>query len=437
MNVFEGQRTVSPRTPAHSSAARAAPVQPLNPTASRPFQRAHASSNSTVSVPSLQRSASKIRSQSSCSRARSRWSKPIANRARSVVTSEPSIAQAYSGRGRAMLTLDWPRERAGARSARAAGDRRAPRGGCRNRVRRGCGARARAVGGRARGRGPARADRRGGRAPAGRRRAVARRYRRRPRRGRARRPGRDALAGGAPDGRSHGSGRARGATPARRGGRRRAASARSARAAAGVARVDRRLRSSARSRRTDPICGTPPRRCFAGSAPRCGTAARACARSSRGSHARTPSARRCRSRFSPSAAVARFWRSAPPERAKVPGIVHDASSSGQTLFVEPFGVVELSNRISEAAAAAREEADRILAELSGQRRRAGCVADAARRVDRRRRPRARGRHALAAVAWQRGRRWPTRCGCSAPGTRCSSRARPCRSTSTSATCARS
>jgi DNA mismatch repair protein MutS2 len=52
------------------------------------------------------------------------------------------------------------------------------------------------------------------------------------------------------------------------------------------------------------------------------------------------------------------------ERAKVPGIVHDASSSGQTLFVEPFAVVELSNRLSEAAAAARDEADRILAELS-------------------------------------------------------------------------
>ncbi|HEY7397041.1 MAG TPA: Smr/MutS family protein [Gaiellaceae bacterium] len=52
------------------------------------------------------------------------------------------------------------------------------------------------------------------------------------------------------------------------------------------------------------------------------------------------------------------------ERARVPGIVHDASSSGQTLFVEPYAVVELSNRLSEAAAAAREEVDRILAELS-------------------------------------------------------------------------
>jgi DNA mismatch repair protein MutS2 len=53
------------------------------------------------------------------------------------------------------------------------------------------------------------------------------------------------------------------------------------------------------------------------------------------------------------------------ERAKVPGIVHDASSSGQTLFVEPYAVVELSNRLSEVAAAARDEAQRILAELSG------------------------------------------------------------------------
>ncbi|HEX6761564.1 MAG TPA: Smr/MutS family protein [Gaiellaceae bacterium] len=52
------------------------------------------------------------------------------------------------------------------------------------------------------------------------------------------------------------------------------------------------------------------------------------------------------------------------DRARVPGIVHDASSSGQTLFVEPYAVVELQNRLSEAAAAARDEAERVLAELS-------------------------------------------------------------------------
>jgi DNA mismatch repair protein MutS2 len=51
-------------------------------------------------------------------------------------------------------------------------------------------------------------------------------------------------------------------------------------------------------------------------------------------------------------------------RSRVPGIVHDASSTGQTLFVEPFAVVELNNRLAEAAAEAREEAERILRELS-------------------------------------------------------------------------
>jgi DNA mismatch repair protein MutS2 len=51
-------------------------------------------------------------------------------------------------------------------------------------------------------------------------------------------------------------------------------------------------------------------------------------------------------------------------RGKVPGIVHDASSTGQTLFVEPYAVVELNNRLAEAAAEAREEAERILRELS-------------------------------------------------------------------------
>jgi len=51
-------------------------------------------------------------------------------------------------------------------------------------------------------------------------------------------------------------------------------------------------------------------------------------------------------------------------RGKVPGVVHDASTSGQTLFVEPFAVVELNNRLAEAAADARDEAERILHELS-------------------------------------------------------------------------
>lgn len=53
-------------------------------------------------------------------------------------------------------------------------------------------------------------------------------------------------------------------------------------------------------------------------------------------------------------------------RGRVPGIVHDASTSGQTVFVEPLAVVELGNRLAEAAAAEREEAERILRELSGR-----------------------------------------------------------------------
>jgi DNA mismatch repair protein MutS2 len=52
-------------------------------------------------------------------------------------------------------------------------------------------------------------------------------------------------------------------------------------------------------------------------------------------------------------------------RSNVPGIVHDSSDSGQTLFVEPFDVVELNNRQSEASGAEREEVERILRELSG------------------------------------------------------------------------
>jgi DNA mismatch repair protein MutS2 len=51
-------------------------------------------------------------------------------------------------------------------------------------------------------------------------------------------------------------------------------------------------------------------------------------------------------------------------RANVPGVVHDSSSSGQTLFVEPFAVLELSNELAETASAEREEVERLLRELS-------------------------------------------------------------------------
>jgi DNA mismatch repair protein MutS2 len=51
-------------------------------------------------------------------------------------------------------------------------------------------------------------------------------------------------------------------------------------------------------------------------------------------------------------------------RRSVPGIVHDTSDSGQTLFVEPFDVVDLNNRQSETVAAEREEVERMLRKLS-------------------------------------------------------------------------
>ncbi len=51
-------------------------------------------------------------------------------------------------------------------------------------------------------------------------------------------------------------------------------------------------------------------------------------------------------------------------RARVKGIVHDASGSGQTLFIEPLVVVELGNAWREAQVAEAEEVARILDELS-------------------------------------------------------------------------
>jgi DNA mismatch repair protein MutS2 len=50
-------------------------------------------------------------------------------------------------------------------------------------------------------------------------------------------------------------------------------------------------------------------------------------------------------------------------RGRVPGIVHDRSGSGQTVFVEPLEVVEANNDLAMLAAEERREAERLLAEF--------------------------------------------------------------------------
>ncbi len=53
-------------------------------------------------------------------------------------------------------------------------------------------------------------------------------------------------------------------------------------------------------------------------------------------------------------------------RGRVKSVVHDVSSSGATLFVEPLQVVELNNEWRELQVAEKEEERRILAEISAK-----------------------------------------------------------------------
>ena len=56
-------------------------------------------------------------------------------------------------------------------------------------------------------------------------------------------------------------------------------------------------------------------------------------------------------------------------KGSMPGLVHDVSSSGATLFVEPMGVVQANNELKELEAREQKEIDRILRQLS-----AACAA---------------------------------------------------------------
>ena len=52
-------------------------------------------------------------------------------------------------------------------------------------------------------------------------------------------------------------------------------------------------------------------------------------------------------------------------KGRIPGLVHDQSGSGATLFIEPLAVVDLNNQWREAQLAEEEEIHRILAALTG------------------------------------------------------------------------
>ncbi|MGI8905737.1 MAG: endonuclease MutS2 [Candidatus Sumerlaeaceae bacterium] len=52
-------------------------------------------------------------------------------------------------------------------------------------------------------------------------------------------------------------------------------------------------------------------------------------------------------------------------RGKVPGIIHDSSNTGETVFIEPFAILEQTNRLADLRLREREEVYRILLKIAG------------------------------------------------------------------------
>lgn len=74
-------------------------------------------------------------------------------------------------------------------------------------------------------------------------------------------------------------------------------------------------------------------------------------------------------------ATVRGGRAVIPIRAeskrKVPGVIHDTSSTGQTVFIEPAAALEIGNEVRELEAEERREIERLLRELTGRVREYG------------------------------------------------------------------
>ena len=83
-------------------------------------------------------------------------------------------------------------------------------------------------------------------------------------------------------------------------------------------------------------------------------------------------------------------------RQRVPGIIHDVSDSGATVFIEPMGAIDQGNRWREARLAEEREVERVLRQLSNQVSQAGqdllLTLDLVARLDL---SMAKGRHSMA------------------------------------------